>query len=63
MAFDDPTVPRVGRNGYRVVAPLEPGMRTTLDRPGPLAVEYPTNPTAPAAARVTQAGKDAGYTS
>lgn len=63
MALDDPTIARVGRNGYRVIAPLEPGMRTSLDRPGVLDVEHPFNPVAERADRVTQANKTAGYTS
>lgn len=63
MAYDDPTIARVCKNGYRILPALEPGMRSKLDRLGYMTEPYPTNPIAPRDQRVTQARKVAGYTS
>lgn len=63
MAYDDPTIARVCKNGYRILAPLEPGLRTHTPDAG-----RPAPPTAkpldvPASIRAPRARRVAGYTS
>lgn len=62
MAYDDPTIARVGKNGYRVLAPLDAGTRKSTEYPNRAPSPGIANPTAPAGTRATRAAKPAGYT-